>query len=94
MLSHLCQSGACTFLESLTAPSRTGLAVGALVGLGLGVHDYLELRRHRHEPLDNVVSVMFPTYLCGALGSMPYIGVPVAMTAFVINEQEKQREHC
>jgi hypothetical protein len=93
MLSHLCQNGACTFLESLVTESKSGLAVGMLVGIGLGLNDYLELRKYgRHTSLDNTMSVIFPSYLCGALGLTPFIGVPLGLAAFVVNEQEKNKD--
>lgn len=93
MISHLFKNGTCTFLSGLATKSEAGMAVGALVGLGLGVVDYLQMRQRFNgsSPLDNVLSVVMPAYLGAACGVIPGVGIPTALAAIAVNEHELQR---
>jgi hypothetical protein len=75
-------------LTQLVSYSETGAATGAVLGFSVGLCDYLCFT-----DFDNLgsgaISIILPTYTGYLLGSMPRLGVPVAITAILINEYNK-----
>jgi NhaP-type Na+/H+ or K+/H+ antiporter len=80
-----------TELTQLCSHSEIGASIGAILGFSVGLYDYLGIRN-----LDNMstgaLSIIWPTYTGYLMGAMPKIGVPVAVTALLMNEYHKCKD--
>jgi uncharacterized membrane protein len=79
-----------TQLSKLVTTSKTGATVGAILGLSVGLCDYLKIKK-QDAPGAGAMSIFLPTYFGYLIGVMPRLGVTVAVIAFSMNEYNNHK---